>query len=385
MARILLSREKLQDIRSDTLSDDIALEECMRAWTEAEVEAYFLSGGIERPAEQRHELAPPARSILPPPPPVSLSGSGCLPGREWRTNHVIRQSHWLCRVCELAYQRSTLACGRCHAADHSSSALTAETLRRILELMPGCASLTALDLSHNALGARGVAAVAHALPSARSLVSLNLSATGAANEGAVAIAAALSAPAAPPVRKLQLVGCFINEEGGEAFAMLLRTRGSLEELNLGWNAIRGEGARALAEAAVKAPLLASVCGVPLAVLRQGRLPAVPPLTERDLRRRPAIEPSAELHLQGHGCGAPGAHAISQLLPRLPRLLALVMPYQDLKDEGAETIARAAAEHCPQLKFVMLSRNEVSASATDRIRQLLPQLDNWHLRLNNRGG
>ena len=69
----------------------------------------------------------------------------------------------------------------------------------------------------------------------------------------------------------------------------------------------------------------------------------------------------------------------------PPLRAVVMPFQSLGDEGAEEIARACALHCPQLSFLMLSRNEVSHEATCRIRELLPHLDELRLRINNRGG
>ena len=125
--------------------------------------------------------------------------------------------------------------------------------------------------------------------------------------------------------------------------------------------------------------------MPLGTLRAGKLPPVPPLTERDRRRRPIIEPSHELHLQGGGCGEPGALALAALLPKLPRLLAIVLPYQDLRDGGALALAEAAATHCPALEFLMLSRNDVTRGASAKIDDLLPHLDSFHLRVNNVGG
>ena len=105
-------------------------------------------------------------------------------------------------------------------------------------------------------------------------------------------------------------------------------------------------------------------------------------------RRPAIDPAEELHLNGCGCGSPGAHALAAFLPRLPQrreLKALVLPFQDLGDEGAEAVVSAAAASCPALTFLMLSRNDVGEDASSRIRRVLPLLDDFHLRINNRGG
>jgi len=322
-----------------------------------------------------------------------------LPGQDWRQSAAVRRTHWLCQPCALAIPRSQISCFRCHKADHSSSALTTDTVERIIERIPSCARLCSLDLSHTPLGAPGVAAVARVLSKANGLRALNLSGTGASDSGAKALAEVLGGTTS--VRSLQLIGAFVKDEGGIAFATLLRSGCSLEELGLGWNDIRGvDAAKALGEAAADATLLVSFCGVPIGELRAGRLPRVPPLTERDRQRRPVIEPTEELHLQGHGCGAPGAQAITSLLPRLlcggappspvdvPRKLklsAIVMPFQDLRDEGGEVIAHAAASYCPDLRFLMLSRNDVGAAATARIRKLLPELDDFHLRVNNRGG
>ena len=101
-------------------------------------------------------------------------------------------------------------------------------------------------------------------------------------------------------------------------------------------------------------------------------------------RRPEIDPKAELHLQGCGCGAAGARVVAALLPRLPPLLAIVMPFQDLGDEGGEIIATAAAAACPKLVFLMLSRNDVGGAASERIRDCWPHLTSFQLRINNRG-
>ena len=246
--------------------------------------------------------------------------------------------------------------------------------------------MTSLDLSHNAFGPDGAIQVSSALASTPALLHLNLSATGAGDAGAVAIARVLQSSAYCTLRKIQLIGCSVKDEGGRAFAALLLAGRQLETLDLGWNSIRGEAAVLLGHAAAEsAPTLAQFNGLPISLLKSGRLPPVPPLTDRDRRRRPIIDPEVELHLQGTGCGAPGAHAISKLLPVLPQLAAIVMPYQDLRDEGGVVLATAAAKYCPQLTFMMLSRNDISAAATGKIRALIPRLDDFHLRVNNRGG
>ncbi len=261
--------------------------------------------------------------------------------------------------------------------------LTRDDAVRIASRLPRLRTLTELDLSHNAIGADGVHAIAGALPSAPSIASLSLSATGSADSGARALADALRAGCG--LTSLKLVGCWVKDAGGLALADALDAGAPLVSLGLGWNSIRGEAARALARAAVAATQLELFCSIPLGTLRAGQLPPPPPLTERDRRRRPEVDPTRELHLQGHGCGAPGAHAVSALLPRLPRLDAIVMPYQDLKDEGAEAVARGAAEAGCDLKFLMLSRNDVGDGVAARIRQLFPSLDEFTLRINNHGG
>jgi hypothetical protein len=44
-----MTRERLVDIQSDCCAMDIPVEECMLGWTAAQVEAFFDSGGTERP------------------------------------------------------------------------------------------------------------------------------------------------------------------------------------------------------------------------------------------------------------------------------------------------------------------------------------------------
>lgn len=388
----------------------------MAAWSEAELRSFF-NGADPSPANAKLEQTPKARAIvaLPPPPPppappptptrrydpAAVSAMGMREGQAWRRDHELRKTHWLCKPCDSAFPRETaFCCPRCGGADHSSSGLDDDGAKPFFARLTGrnvALSLVALDVSHNPLGASGAATLATAIRSLPYLTSLDCSGTSASDAGAAAIAQSLRPDAGdgtpPPLAALAMTGCSIKAPGGAAFTALLQAPGALPhllELGLGWNNIRGDEAAALAQAALsfRGGQLARFCGLPLASLRRGELPPVPPLSERDRRRRPIVDPREELHLQGCGCGPPGAHALAALLPALAaryRLRAIVLPYQDLGDDGAIAIASAAAAHCPELSFVMLSRNDVGHAATSQLRALLPDLDDMALRINNRGG
>lgn len=292
----------------------------------------------------------------------------------------------------MAIPRETVACDVCRTADFSASDLRAEGATSLsARLRQDGASLRRLDVGHNAIGASGVRALASALSALPQLTHLALDATVCGDAGACALVDALHGDShCPRLRELGLMGASIKNRGADALARLLGSSSSpphLTTLGLGWNAIHGDAARALAAAAVGAQQLERFCALPIGTLRRGQLPPVPPLSERDQRRRPAFGDGEELQLNGCGCGAPGAFAVAALLPRLPTTLkAVAMAYQDLGDEGAEAVAAAAAARCAsRLAFLMLSRNDVGHEAAGRIRAAIPHLDDFHLRINNRGG
>jgi len=83
---------------------------------------------------------------------------------------------------------------------------------------------------------------------------------------------------------------------------------------------------------------------------------------------------------------PGALVVAALIPLLPRgVTAVCMPFQDLDDAGAEAVVQAAMAAGMRLRFVMLSRNNISDEARERLQLQLPTLDQFHLRVNARGG
>ena len=209
----------------------------------------------------------------------------------------------------------------------------------------------------------------------------------ATRPGAQAIAVADTAHRLPSLRTLSLVGSHIGSAGGAALAAAMRAEGfpPLTALQLGYNPIVGSAARALAEAVFDMPSILDFSGIPLGRLRAGALPPVAPLTERERMRRPAYEDGeAELQLQGHGFGVPGARVLVRFLPDFPRLRAICVPYQALGSEGAEIIAEGAARAGLNLEFLMLSRNDVGGGAAERIGEMFPRLDEYHLRMNDGG-
>ena len=359
-------------VQGECSAQSVPLDACMGIWSEDELRDFFSSPQ----STMHHPDAPMHRPDAP-------------TGDQWRRDPILRESHWLCRACNVAISRDA-TCSACHSCDLSSSELSTADAALLATRLRHCgAALRSLDVSHNPLGAPGVALIAAALAHLPALTALNLAATCASDEGTIAIADALARPTScSHLRVLSLMGASVKSAGGQALSRMVHNEASpkLEDLGLGWNQIRGEAARELAAAAVASPRLDRFCGLPIGALRNGLLPPVPPLTERDQRRRPPIEAGKELHLSGCGCGAPGAFAVAALLSRLPpSVSAVVMPHQDLGDEGAVAVAEAAARAFPQLSFVMLSRNDVGHEATAQIRRLIPHLDDFHLRVNNRGG
>ena len=384
-------------VQGECCAHKIPLEASMGAWDEAQLRAHFSSTHSTPPSDAVRP-APASLPSLPSPIPSKPAATRGAPpdpnaprGNEWRHSAALRKSHWLCRACNMAISRAIPACATCLSADFSSSELKADDAPLLAtRLRSSGVPLCALDVSHNPLGAAGVAALAVALGELPALTALNLAGTCASDGGSTSLAdALLSSGTCPRLEELTLMGCSIKAKGGAALARLLAAgTPPLRTLGLGWNQIRGESAQELGLAAVASTTLKSFCGIPIGTLRSGCLPPVPPLSERDAMRRPAIDPAEELHLNGCGCGSPGAHALAALLPRLPQrreLKALVLPFQDLGDEGAEAVVSAAAASCPALTFLMLSRNDVGEDASSRIRRVLPLLDDFHLRINNRGG
>ena len=380
----------------------------MAAWNEQELTDYFCAAPAagplapqsqeQNPAEKRPAApgihlfmtaAPDAPRPIFPPLPKFSSGrpDSSVREDEWRRNHLVRKTHWFCATCNLALPREMACCAQCGCADFSSSDLDYDGVQRLATRLPGCAaSLTSLDVSHNPLGSTGVGCLARALRELPHLTRLNVAGTSASDAGVMSLMNAL-ADGAPPLRDIGLTGCSVKDAGAASVAELLLRPGTLPyliNLGLGWNRIRGSAARELAKAVLLRPHVDNFCGLPIGTLRRGALPPVPPLSERDKLRRPIIDPSEELHLQGCGCGPSGAYVIAALLPRLPPLKAVVLPYQDLGDDGVVALAEAAAAACPSLDFLMLSRNDVGHAAAERVQELFPHLDATRLRINNRG-
>ncbi|KAL1529078.1 hypothetical protein AB1Y20_000053 [Prymnesium parvum] len=266
----------------------------------------------------------------------------------------------------------------------SSTGLTSERAIHLAASLAARPRLHTLDLSHNHLGSAAVCALAAQLHSLPELRTLDLGATGAGDDGAAAIASA--ARACAQLRKLSLMGSFVKQRGGFALAEHLGALRELREIGLGWNKITGAAAVRLAEVVLAMPQVQRFSGVPVSMLREGKLPPVPVPTLRDKMRRPSVPADRELYLNGGGCGAPGAMVVAALLQCLPSdLEAICMPFQDLDDLGAEAIVASAVSAKLPLRFLMFSRNNISDAATARMRELLPHLDDFHLRVNARGG
>jgi len=244
-------------------------------------------------------------------------------------------------------------------------------------------SLTRLDGCGIPLGGEGLARLARAISETRPpLCVLSLSNCQGVNVGTAAIAEAIGSSQMHQLHTLDLMGNGIGKRGALAIVAALPSLPKLTHLGLGWNEnIKGAPAHALAQFAIEARL-DSFCGLPLAALRRGQLPPMPP--PRPGLRRPFFGPDEELHLQGHGCGPAGAIVVAGIIPQLRGLRAISMHYQCLGDEGALIVAKAAANYPSRMEFVMLSRNDISQAAQPKIAAMFPHLDTDHLRMNDGG-
>ena len=101
-----------------------------------------------------------------------------------------------------------------------------------------------VDLSRNLVGARGVAALEHVLDT---ITDLDLTANRLGDAPVQALMDAVSRRGRV-LRRLVLRDNLISGLAGAAIAGCLRSSTALEELMLGWNAIRGRGASMIGDA-----------------------------------------------------------------------------------------------------------------------------------------
>ena len=214
---------------------DLPLHAGMAQWSEEQLRKFFSETRQQTKSTCTKSVAP--QSIPVDTEPLAKRKSGGISGSVWRSDYLLRKTHWLCKSCNVALPRETACCERCGGADFSSSGLDGPgTVVLASRLRESSKALTSLDVSHNALGPSGVAAIAAALRAVPRLTSLDLSGSGASDAGAIALSEALrpggpggtgdlgdaAGSASPPtqLRTLTLTGCSIKEDGGSALAAL---------------------------------------------------------------------------------------------------------------------------------------------------------------------
>lgn len=141
---------------------------------------------------------------------------------------------------------------KCAHLDYSQQCWGAAEVRTLGETLPSLLALTSLDLSRNALDVEAASVLGGALElpamtRTTALSSLDVSHNDEiGSDGARALAHGI---ASLPLRRLDVSGCFIRDEGAAALAAALGAPGAactqLETLIVATNSLRGAGAAAL--------------------------------------------------------------------------------------------------------------------------------------------
>ncbi|EPS64565.1 hypothetical protein M569_10211, partial [Genlisea aurea] len=186
-------------------------------------------------------------------------------------------------------------------------------------------NLRLLDLSDNALGGKGVDAFGDLLRSQHSIEELYLNNGGISEDAAEALF--VSVPSTEKLKVLQLHNNMVGDEGAAAIAHMVSNSPSLENLRCSSTRIASDGGLALVKS------LGTTC---------------PRLKKLDLR--------------DNIFGVDVALALSRALSAFSELSELYLGYVNLEDEGAAAVADALTGSAPSLRVLDLAGNEITAKA-----------------------
>ncbi|XP_077229349.1 RAN GTPase-activating protein 2-like isoform X2 [Tasmannia lanceolata] len=193
--------------------------------------------------------------------------------------------------------------------------------------LEGCV-LKYLNLSDNALGEKGVRAFAALLKSQRSLEELYLINNGISEEAAQAVCELL--PSTEKLRVLHFHNNMTGDEGAIAISDIVKRSGSLEDFRCSSTRVDSEGGVALAEA----------------------LETCTNLKKLDLR--------------DNMFGVVAGIALSKSFSRHANVTEIYLSYLNLEDEGTIALANALKESAPSLEVLEMAGNDITVGAASAL-------------------
>lgn len=185
-------------------------------------------------------------------------------------------------------------------------------------------TLRYLNLSDNALGEKGVRAFASLLSSQGSLEELYLMNDGISEEAARAVAELV--PSTEKLKVLHFHNNMTGDEGAVAISEILRRSPALEDFRCSSTRVDSEGGIALAEALETCTLL------------------------------------RKLDLRDNMFGVDAGKALSRTLEKLPAITELYLSYLNLEDEGAVAVCKALESSALPLTVLEMAGNDITAAA-----------------------
>jgi Ran GTPase-activating protein (RanGAP) involved in mRNA processing and transport len=180
-----------------------------------------------------------------------------------------------------------------------------------------------LDLQYNGIGPEGAKAVAAMAAVVASVTKVLVGSNGLGDEGTTILCDALRESKVTKVQELDLSWNGIGPDGARAVAAMAGVIASLTSVSTAHNKITGDGAQQLASAVLAKPTLENFSGIPLKGLRADSL--------------------AALDLSGKGLGVPEAMVLADLLRSVTASLTrLDVRYNSLGEEGT-AVLRTAVE------------------------------------------
>eukprot|EP01104_Vermistella_antarctica_P020132 TRINITY_DN840_c0_g1_i1.p1 TRINITY_DN840_c0_g1~~TRINITY_DN840_c0_g1_i1.p1 ORF type:complete len:1486 (-),score=419.48 TRINITY_DN840_c0_g1_i1:95-4552(-) len=202
----------------------------------------------------------------------------------------------------------------------------------VVSLETGLRNLVTLDLRDNSLGPDAAIAVGELMVTSPRLSQIHLSQNMIDATGAIVIAAALSAKC-DMLQLLHIANNTLGPNGASTIAESFQHNSSLTELDIGGNSIGDDGAIAILKAVAKNKHLPLYrLDMQLNDLGSGVVKIIDPIFQET-----AI---SHLNLSFNRLGDEGARAVASILPRTPFLHALLLEGNGITFEGANLLANA---------------------------------------------
>ena len=196
----------------------------------------------------------------------------------------------------------------------------------------------------------------------KSLTELDLSFNSIGPEGAKAIADVLKTNTT--LTKLYLTDNEIGDEGGKALAEALKVNTTVTKLYLSNNKIGDEGAKALAQALKEKSTVTSIN-----LMGNNIGPEGAKALALALEKNSTV---TSIDLMGNKIGDQGAEALAQVLEKNSTLTSIDLSYNNnIGDQGAKALAQALEENTTVTHLTLnLNGNGIGKEISDKINQLI---------------